>query len=326
LEGPEKAITAALESVKAAGKEPHTAFGNSELGTGDFNARWNVMTGGGNVVNDWYPFGRFIDLADTNWDHFSFNGRTWSAYSAGHSLAMEAAVVAHTLAANKAPEEKIAAQLLHAYVYDAFAQHFLTDSWAAGHIRTPRKYLTKQTTPGDVGSYLARYMHDEDNWFGLNVTNLRGDKFRAYGDTRLLDAENRHSRMIAEEAVQMSRDEVHACFLSGELIPDSANYTVAQLYPILHPGENFSPMFKWDGHTLLRRDSLNDLWSKKYDKHGAITGWYSISTLAELEVLYGPPHDLPPPPSRFPWLRNSALFEAALSKCKQEEPVHENEE
>ena len=95
-----------------------------------------------------YPFGRFIDLADTNWDHFSFNGRTWSAYSAGHSLAMEAAVVAHTLAANKAPEEKIAAQLLHAYVYDAFAQHFLTDSWAAGHIRTPRKYLTKQTTPG----------------------------------------------------------------------------------------------------------------------------------------------------------------------------------
>ena len=53
LEGPEKAITAALESVKAAGKEPHTAFGNSELGTGDFNARWNVMTGGGNVVNDW---------------------------------------------------------------------------------------------------------------------------------------------------------------------------------------------------------------------------------------------------------------------------------
>ena len=30
-------------------------------------------------------------------------------------------------------------------------------------------------------------MHDEDNAIGLNVENPRGEKFRAFGDKRLLN-------------------------------------------------------------------------------------------------------------------------------------------
>ena len=34
-------------------------------------------------------------------------------------------------------------------------------------------------------------MHDEDNKYGLRVTNMRGDKWIAYGDGRLLHEESR---------------------------------------------------------------------------------------------------------------------------------------
>ena len=41
-------------------------------------------------------------------------------------------------------------------------------------------------TPGLIGDLLAKYMHDEDNRFGLRVTNARGDKWIAYGDGMLM--------------------------------------------------------------------------------------------------------------------------------------------
>lgn len=41
-------------------------------------------------------------------------------------------------------------------------------------------------TPSNVGHLLCKYMHDEDNKFGLHVTNLRGDKWISYGDGMLM--------------------------------------------------------------------------------------------------------------------------------------------
>ena len=67
----------------------------------------------------------YIGLAQINFDHFGADARV--AYNTGHAEAMRIA-----------KEEK---DLERAYVVDAYAVHFLEDSFAAGHMRTPRRAL-----------------------------------------------------------------------------------------------------------------------------------------------------------------------------------------
>jgi len=79
----------------------------------------------------WITFGRsdfpgYFGLARINWDHFGEYART--AYNAGHSIAIQKAV---------------GGDLEGAYTLNAFADHFLEDSFSAGHLRTPRKHLHK---------------------------------------------------------------------------------------------------------------------------------------------------------------------------------------
>ena len=52
--------------------------------------------------------------------------------------------------------------------------------------RTPRVHLSMKVTPRVLGDLLCKYMHDEDNKFGIRVTNVRGDKWIAYGDGMLM--------------------------------------------------------------------------------------------------------------------------------------------
>lgn len=66
----------------------------------------------------------YMGLARINWDHFGADART--AYNAGHSKSLDVA---------------IAGDLEKAYAMNAFADHFLEDSFSAGHLRTPRRYL-----------------------------------------------------------------------------------------------------------------------------------------------------------------------------------------
>ena len=42
--------------------------------------------------------------------------------------------------------------------------------------RTPRVELGRATIFGKDAHLLSKYMHDEDNKYGVRVTNLRGDK------------------------------------------------------------------------------------------------------------------------------------------------------
>lgn len=78
---------------------------------------------------EWITFGRtdipsYLGLARIDWDHFGEDART--AYNAGHATALQKA---------------IDGDLEGAYAMNAFADHFLEDSFAAGHIRTPRRVL-----------------------------------------------------------------------------------------------------------------------------------------------------------------------------------------
>lgn len=66
----------------------------------------------------------YIGLAQINWDHFGKDART--TYNAGHA---------------KALGEAAKGNLMEAYALNAFADHFLEDSFSAGHLRTPRRML-----------------------------------------------------------------------------------------------------------------------------------------------------------------------------------------
>ena len=69
-------------------------------------------------------FPSYLGLAMINWDHFGIDART--AYDAGHHAALQTA---------------LDGDLLAAYALNAFADHYLEDSFSAGHMRTPRRGL-----------------------------------------------------------------------------------------------------------------------------------------------------------------------------------------
>jgi hypothetical protein len=66
----------------------------------------------------------YLGLSLINWDHFGADART--AYNTGHAIAIQKA---------------ISGDLEGAYTMNAFADHFLEDSFSAGHLRTPRRLL-----------------------------------------------------------------------------------------------------------------------------------------------------------------------------------------
>ena len=75
----------------------------------------------------------YLELARVNWDHFGPDART--AYNAGHRAALDVAL--------KGGKDNLEL----AYAMNAFADHFLQDSFAAGHLRTPRRALHKPYDP-----------------------------------------------------------------------------------------------------------------------------------------------------------------------------------
>lgn len=243
-------IAAANQAIKD-GRQPHEAY--DALGD-SLSARWNRITGGGSFASDLFPLGRYLKLAASNWDHFG----PWAltAYQAGHTAALQQAVKAHASGNER--------DLQLAYAMNAFADHFLTDLFSAGHLRVPRKALADTVTPSDVGSLISRFMHDEDSKYGLAVRNAEGEQWRAYGDKRYFDTVDVANRRQVGRAVQRSADEVFQAFVDGHVPPIEA-YAALRLAPDLRAAEqdlvpgNFAPLYYLDAKTVLRRKQVNDL-------------------------------------------------------------------
>jgi len=248
---------AALAAAKEAGLEPSSAY--QKLGD-TLSARWNQITGGGLPGNSWLPFGRYLNLAAENFDHFTHDAV--KAYKAGHAVALAVAQDA-----GKNADE---GGLQLAYAMNAFADHFMTDLFSAGHMRVPRKELYDMVlTPmpgfsGSLGSYLTRYMHNEDSFRGLNVTNASGEAWVAFGDKRLLDSVSAANATMVTKAVQASADDVWTAFHTGEL-----RYTALNFIPDLDrlldvregikdpsKAQNFAPIFRVQDGKLCRRTDV----------------------------------------------------------------------
>ncbi|MGF6315539.1 phospholipase [Pseudomonas frederiksbergensis] len=258
----QKEIAAINQAIRD-GKQPHEAY--DALGD-TLSEEWNKITGGGSFVSALFPLGRYLKLAANNADHFA----EWAllAYIAGHTAALQQAVLAHN-----SGDEK---QLELAYAMNAFADHSLTDLYSAGHLRVPRKQLAAVVTPSDLGSLITRFMHDEDSKFGLNVSNGNGDRWHAYGDKRYFDSIDSANRAQVNQAVQVSADEVFAAYLSGTA-PSAGSFAALKRLPdlqaVLNPAGNFSPLFKVEGNKVLRRKDVNNL-----NDTATVDDWWGWST------------------------------------------------
>lgn len=251
--------------------------------------------------------GRYLNLAKTNFDHFGVDAI--ACYTAGHWLAQDTAAKAKGISDNKARAQA----LLLAYAMNAFADHFLTDLFAAGHMRTPRRSLY-DSADNDItrmgAGVCAKQMHDEDNKFGLWVTNSVGDTWVAYGDARYRDKWNAAGRVIVKAAVQQSMDDVWASFAAGNAADADASgvlrYIPKVIREIRQPAtapkhrddsRNWAPLFWWnpgDGN-VWRRNKLFDPSDRSYCEQGE---WYDPTTWGisstVLQLGQHPPVFMPP--------------------------------
>lgn len=116
---PKEKIQDELERLLAAlGKE-------IEAGKSLSSKEWDKITGGKWIGGLPIIHGRMLELAENNYDHFPPYAK--DAYLTGHQLAIDKA---------REASKNDAKSILHeAFSLDAFACHFLTDSFASGHIR-----------------------------------------------------------------------------------------------------------------------------------------------------------------------------------------------
>ncbi len=239
------------------------------------NQQLNCITGGGCNTTWFLKPGRFLLLSENDYDHFGDNARV--AYQAGHAVALQTAVSAY--------KNHDAQQLELAYAMNAFACHFLSDHFAAGHLRTPRVELPLSVKPAIFGALLASDMHHEENQWGLHVHNLRGDHWIAFGDDYYLDAQNQTNRKLLNDALQQSADDIFSAFITGRLPDeDRAMSLIPEPDEIQDQGnQDIAPLFYWQANKLYRRTDVNNPSARSWTTQW--WGWTTLLLLAKNQRL-----------------------------------------
>ena len=162
---------------------------------------------------------KYYRLAALNTSHFSAGGEAWSTYVLWHSRALVDAFDAGQQANNQIWRR--------ALTKEAFGDHFLTDMFSAGHVRTPRAAIREwheRNMPDSTDRflrYLAKFMFDRLDeseqlpplawWFSWitkgtikqRVVKLGGEAVRTFslGDIvslALHDLDNRGLQVVSE--------------------------------------------------------------------------------------------------------------------------------
>jgi hypothetical protein len=114
-----------------------------------------------------------MKILQINMDHFNSDRCASLTCLAGHTSSMLEAISA---AATKISLLEKQSKFDRSLAMNAFADHFLLDMFASGHIRTPRHHLLKICEGVNSGAVklasaglAAGRGHDEDNWNGLEV-------------------------------------------------------------------------------------------------------------------------------------------------------------
>lgn len=242
----------------------------------EMDREYNCITGGGcNKKTWWMKYGRMLTLAVTNYDHFGDDA--WQAYQAGHRVAMKEAIKAKTTGD--------ITHLSHAYAMNAFASHYLTDRFAAGHIRTPRVAMSKDVTPSTIGDLLMKYMHDEDG-AGISVHDAQSNHWTAVGDGYYFEPNSLEHRRRVINALQLSANEVYEAYQSGRIMENNDVYNTLPIPDELNDvcKNDTTQLFRVDTKTqhLLRRSDLSDQHDCRWT-----SVWLGWTTFIELYRLDG---------------------------------------
>ena len=276
---------AAVAKAISNGEQPSTAF--HALGD-SLSYEWNAATGGAPASEGKLAAlrkqGRYLKLALVNMDHFGRDAQ--KAYMAVHTFALQEALKLHGTDLTSDEGQKA---LKRAYAICAFGDHFLSDLFAAGHVRTPRRALYEiATTTAEESGLLARVMHGEDNSHGVTVTN-GPETWLAYGDGMELDDVNKANWAMAVKAVQASADDVIGAARDGVLAP---THTALQIAPALESfvpepkpgGPNDAPLFWSDSKDYVyRRGGWQGHWDDT--RNYAYTYTWSAAGMAALQVI-----------------------------------------
>lgn len=285
-----------LQEGLAAGMSSEAVF--KQMGD-RYERRWNCLTGGG-CGSDWFlrP-GRYLKLAEDDFDHFGTDAV--KTYRAGHRMAVEMAARAHAKA--DLPTLELA------YAMNAYACHFLSDHFSAGHLRTPRRALPAEVSPSLVGSALVTYMHQEENQFGLRVHNAQGDRWFLMGDGYYLSNGNSENRKQLIRALQRSADEIAQAFLTGVAVEGDVTDLIPEADETGFSGmQDIAPLFYKHEKNILRRKDMRD----RYDRRGT-TSWWGWTTLSQLAKDRGIPTSVREILSR-PELRREAVKQGLVAE------------
>ena len=123
-----------------------------------------------------------------------------------------------------------------------------------------------------VGDSLSKFMHDEDCKFGLRVTNVRKNKWIAYGDGLLLSKGNEMNLKLTKEALQTSVLQVHEAYRSP--LKNIDVNKVLNIIPVVDTREeNNTPLFQMKKDKLVRRKKIEDLQDDNVEED-----WWGTST------------------------------------------------
>ncbi|STX28858.1 phospholipase C [Legionella beliardensis] len=236
----------------------------------------NRLTGGGSFISDYIPFGQYILLAQANFDHFVPDSLV--AYQVGHKRALQTALTAHQLFLdNKLQQADETLQL--AYAQNAFANHYLTDSLSAGHMRTPRRAIANICLPAVLNLLIANLMHDEDSHQGLWVSNSEGTSWLAYGDGDLYSDNSAFHREMILKMMQLSADDIYKAFQLGTIPNTFPEMALMPLYQQIGELNNTAPLFKLENGKLWKRKSNDNPWDFNWTDV-----WSPLVTLLEFEI------------------------------------------
>ncbi len=242
-------------------------------------------------------------LASHNFDHFGADAVT--AYKAGHRVALQTA----RLATIQTEDKERCRLIAEAFTQELFACHFLTDLFASGHVRTPRReiynYVKSKIVEqlgekaGDklpgiclVAGFLAKSMHDEDNKAGLNVESLKSEEdskkdttsptfWKTHGDACYVKIKQVDRTRIAEAVVAGLTDVVE-CYL-GNLFDIEQGQSVKHIPktpPKVEINPDSNPLFRVVSQNEVElRDDLEDPSCSTYTRN-----WHVTSTCSSLLV------------------------------------------
>lgn len=163
----------------------------------------------------------YLKVVSNNFEHFAWdNVRAYIKY---HQTAIDMALKSFAYREMEMPD--IAQELLNkALFYNAFADHFLTDSFPAGHLRVPRREISKWAQANLRGPFkksradaLAALFHNIEGfdlftktYHGLKVRNSLGQRWTTDNDERLHTnlSKNPLKKSIIVDAVNASLLEV----------------------------------------------------------------------------------------------------------------------